>query len=222
MTLYEVLGINPSATDQEIKHAYRRHAMQWHPDRNPNNKEEAERRFKEISYAYSILSDPAKRRKYDDALRNQQSVGDDSDFSDEKAFSIFLATVLDMAFELALQGADSITIFRALVAEGCPETIAQTIAQRAYTMAQRSSPRGAKTSTDSRTHFSQPSPPRSPPTSKPAHNPDVLGVSPWRRWWAKMLDLSLVGVVAYPTLTWVITNGFVKLRGQGLCSIFRT
>lgn len=61
---YEVLGISREATDQEIKAAYRKMALQHHPDRNPGNKA-AEERFKECSEAYQVLSDPQKRAAYD-------------------------------------------------------------------------------------------------------------------------------------------------------------
>ena len=61
---YEVLGITRTATDVEIKSAYRKLAMQYHPDRNPNNPD-AEERFKECSEAYAILADQDKRARYD-------------------------------------------------------------------------------------------------------------------------------------------------------------
>jgi molecular chaperone DnaJ len=61
---YEVLGVSRSASDQEIKSAYRKLALQYHPDRNPGNKE-AEEKFKEAAEAYSILSDAQKRGNYD-------------------------------------------------------------------------------------------------------------------------------------------------------------
>jgi molecular chaperone DnaJ len=61
---YEVLQVTRTATDQEIKSSYRRLAMQFHPDRNPDNKD-AEEKFKECSEAYAILSDSEKRAAYD-------------------------------------------------------------------------------------------------------------------------------------------------------------
>jgi len=61
---YDILGVNKKASDEEIKRAYRKMAMKYHPDRNPNKKE-AEERFKEINEAYAVLSDKEKRKQYD-------------------------------------------------------------------------------------------------------------------------------------------------------------
>jgi molecular chaperone DnaJ len=61
---YEVLGVQRGASADEIKSSYRKLAFQWHPDKNPGNKE-AEEKFKEASEAYAVLSDPEKRTRYD-------------------------------------------------------------------------------------------------------------------------------------------------------------
>ena len=62
---YEVLGVNKNATDDEIKKAYRKLAKKYHPDANPDNKEAAEAKFKEVNEAYENLSDPQRRKMYD-------------------------------------------------------------------------------------------------------------------------------------------------------------
>ncbi|CAF4542345.1 unnamed protein product [Rotaria socialis] len=62
---YEILEIEKTATDDEVKKAYRRLALKWHPDKNLSNKKQAEEKFKLISEAYEVISDKEKRRKYD-------------------------------------------------------------------------------------------------------------------------------------------------------------
>ena len=62
---YDLLEVNKDASDDEIKKSYKKLAMKYHPDRNKNNKEEAEKKFKDISNAYNILSDKNKKQMYD-------------------------------------------------------------------------------------------------------------------------------------------------------------
>lgn len=75
---YEVLGLDRNASEEEVKKAYRKMAMQYHPDRNPDDKE-SEEKFKETAEAYEVLSDPQKRSTYDqfghDGLRGTFSQG---------------------------------------------------------------------------------------------------------------------------------------------------
>ncbi|CAG9312649.1 unnamed protein product [Blepharisma stoltei] len=62
---YDVLGVPKDANDDQIKKAYRKLALKWHPDKNPNDREGAEQKFKEIGEAYAVLSDSNKRTIYD-------------------------------------------------------------------------------------------------------------------------------------------------------------
>ena len=86
---YGVLGVNKDASTNEIKKAYRKLAMKYHPDRNPDNKQ-AEEKFKEINEAHEVLSDPEKRAKYDQLSNSysswQQAGGSPGSFRWEDLF----------------------------------------------------------------------------------------------------------------------------------------
>jgi len=72
---YEVLGVDRSASSEELKKAYRKVAMKYHPDRNPGD-EEAEEKFKEASEAFEVLSDQGKRQRYDQFGHSAEGLGD--------------------------------------------------------------------------------------------------------------------------------------------------
>ena len=78
-TLYDELEVPPNSTTNDIRKAYRKLSLKWHPDKNPDNKDEATVKFQKISEAFAILNDDDKRSKYDqfgdDFLKNQSGGG---------------------------------------------------------------------------------------------------------------------------------------------------
>jgi uncharacterized membrane protein YkvA (DUF1232 family) len=72
VSCYDVLGINPKATAEEIKQAYRRKLKEWHPDKNADRIAEAGEKTKMLNYAYHVLGHPERRKQYDRMLRYTQ------------------------------------------------------------------------------------------------------------------------------------------------------
>ena len=92
---YKILGVERDASENELKKAYRKLAMKWHPDKNPDKQEQAEKKFKEVSEAYEVLTDPKKKEIYDrygeDGLQDGfgGSGGGAHGFSQQHAHDIF-------------------------------------------------------------------------------------------------------------------------------------
>ena len=135
---YEVLGIERSADDAAIKKAYRQMAKKYHPDMNPGNKE-AEEKFKEVNEAYSVLSDPQKRSRYDQFGSEEPSAGGGSGFGGfegfggfggfggfDDIFNMFTGGATSQRRNVPMQGDDirmSITLTFEEAAKGCTKEI---------------------------------------------------------------------------------------------------
>jgi curved DNA-binding protein len=117
---YKTLGIEKNASAEVIKKAYRKLALKYHPDRNPSDKKGSEEKFKKISEAYAVLSDPEKRQQYD----NYGSEAFSQKFSQEDIFRGF--DINDILRDLGFGGAGGFTIFGG----GGPRGRRQTYTQR--------------------------------------------------------------------------------------------
>ncbi|CAL8265888.1 unnamed protein product [Lota lota] len=99
---YEVLGVSKTASQEDIKKAYRKQALRWHPDKNPENKEEAEKKFKELAEAYEVLSDKSKRDTYNsygnDRMPRRGSPSSPTDFPSDFPGSSFTFRSPDEVF----------------------------------------------------------------------------------------------------------------------------
>ena len=133
MDPYNILGIRRTATQEEIKKAYRLLAMKWHPDRN-NNSSLSVAKFHEIADAYKALSDSGAKSGNDHsrAQSSGQSKQNKSEPHEDFASDLFWEVMLDFAIKLAGYGMPEREIFSSLCLRGCPPELATTIAAKAF------------------------------------------------------------------------------------------
>jgi curved DNA-binding protein CbpA len=138
-TLYDKLGVQPNATEDEIKRAYRKAAMRWHPDRNAGAEEEARAAFQDIKDAYGILSDPTQRQVYDAVFAEQmreweehhQRVEQERARREEAARAAeqaAYAKMVSVAMRFADEGYNRDVVFGALLGQQCDAIRAAQIA----------------------------------------------------------------------------------------------
>jgi curved DNA-binding protein CbpA len=138
-TLYETLGVRETATGDEIKRAYRKAAMRWHPDRNAGHEDAARAAFHEIKDAYAILSDPVQRQVYD-AVFAEQMRGWESERQREEraraereaaeraAAEAAYAEKVALAMRFADEGHNRDIVFGVLIGRDCERQLAAQIA----------------------------------------------------------------------------------------------
>ena len=138
-TLYEKLGVQPSATEDEIKRAYRKAAMRWHPDRNAGSEETARAAFLDIKDAYNILSDPAQRKIYDDVFAQKMRSWEarvqrmereraEREEAARAAEQAAYAKLLALAMRFADEGYNRDVVFGVLLGQQCEASRAGQIA----------------------------------------------------------------------------------------------
>ncbi|MFM0734094.1 J domain-containing protein [Paraburkholderia sediminicola] len=138
-TLYDTLGVHVHATDEEIKRAYRKAAMKWHPDRNNGAEEIARATFQEIKDAYAILSDAAQRKVYDavyteqmrgwEAQRaRQQKAQAEREAAARAADEAAYAEMVSLAMRFADDGHNRDVLFGVLLGRRCDARRAAQIA----------------------------------------------------------------------------------------------
>ncbi|MFM0322082.1 J domain-containing protein [Caballeronia glebae] len=144
-TLYETLGVNEHATDEEIKRAYRKAAMRCHPDRNVGNEEAARAKFLEVKEAYAILSDRAQREVYDriyteemrrweEQTRKEQAEREAREAKEREAREALYAQRVSLAMRFASQGHNRDVVFGVLLGAQCDEPAARQIADSAIAL----------------------------------------------------------------------------------------
>jgi len=147
MDPYRILGINRNATQEEIKRAYRREAMKWHPDRNEGSIE-ARELFHQAAQAYKILSESKSNRRNNNhdgqssgtwdsswsgnSSRHSNSQRNDNDSGDRFADSVFWDVMLDHAIKLAQQGMSESEIALNIKRNGCIQALSDVIAEKAF------------------------------------------------------------------------------------------
>jgi curved DNA-binding protein CbpA len=144
-TLYETLGVDEHATEEQLKRAYRKAAMRFHPDRNVGNEKAAHEKFQELKEAYAILSDPAQREVYDrifaeemqrfETQRQQEEAEREAREAEERAAREALYRErVSLAMQFASMGHNGDVVFGVLLGNGCDETIARQIADSAIAL----------------------------------------------------------------------------------------
>lgn len=144
-TLYQTLGVDEHATEEEIKRAYRKAAMRCHPDRNVGNEDTARAKFLEIKEAYAILSDPAQREVYDriyademrrweERVRQEEAEREACEAKEREAREALYAERVSLAMRFASQGHNRDVVFGVLLGAQCEEPVARQIADSAIAL----------------------------------------------------------------------------------------
>ena len=178
-TIYATLGVQPNATLDEIKRAYRRAAMKWHPDRNPGREAEAYAAFQEIREAYAILSDAEQRRVYDEVFAQemqrwqaeqeaQEAQEREAERERERLVQEHYEKMVAIAMRFADDGHNRDVLFGVLLGRDCDAELAARIADSVWALQEARRDNAATTDTPDSEATPQPDEAASPQRSSSA------------------------------------------------------
>jgi curved DNA-binding protein CbpA len=144
-TLYDTLGVRQDATEDEIKRAYRKAAMRWHPDRHVGPEDVARAAFQEIKDAYAILSDAAQRQVYDDVFaeemrnwesrrRQDEQLRAEREAAAQAAAEAAYAEMVTLAMRFVSDGYNRDVVFGVLLGRQCDAPLANRIADSVWAL----------------------------------------------------------------------------------------
>src|SRR5471030_2150630 len=134
-TLYDTLSVPESATAEEIKRAYRKAVMRWHPDRNVGQEQAARAAFLDVRHAYAILSDPAQRQVYDSVFAEEMNREQaEREAAVRAAQEAEYAARVALAMRFATQGYNRDVVRGVLLAHDCSDDLACRIADSALAL----------------------------------------------------------------------------------------
>jgi curved DNA-binding protein CbpA len=159
-TLYDTLGIAENATPEEIKRAYRKAVMRWHPDRNAGEEHTARAAFLDVRNAYAILSDPAQRQVYDAVFAKEmerhlaQCFREEQEQAEREAAArateeAEYANTVALAMRFATQGYNRDVVRGVLLGHGCIDDLAARIADSALALHASRQAEAARVETES-------------------------------------------------------------------------
>ncbi|WP_277188552.1 J domain-containing protein [Caballeronia sp. BR00000012568055] len=158
-TLYDTLGVDEHATEEQLKRAYRKAAMRFHPDRNTGNEDIARAKFQELKEAYAILSDPAQREVYDRIfaeemerfnarVRKEEAEREAREAIEREAREALYRERVSLAMQFASQGHNRDVVFGVLIGRDCEDVTARQIADSVVALHESRNAKPAKEEVD--------------------------------------------------------------------------
>jgi len=208
-TLYDTLGVQQEATEDEIKRAYRKAAMRWHPDRNVGPEDVARAAFQEIKDAYAILSDPAQREVYDEVFakemrlwehkkQQEEQVRAEREAAAQAAADAAYAKMVSLAMRFANDGYNRDVILGVLLGRKCEAQLARRIADSVWALHQSRHAEAAHQATEEAVQKAaqEPHPAAAPTSAEPQQKssdgeamPNQPHLSPFQALWQNFFGI---------------------------------